>query len=297
MNIATKTLKALEEGLKKDQGAKYRGILKTVILDIPDAYNDSEFALRGHLGASIIGDKCSRKLWYGFRWVIGKSKHSGRLLRLFNRGHLEEPRFIALLLMIGVKISQVDENGKQFRIKHAWDHFGGSSDGIGYGIPDLPNEYVLLEFKTANDKKFKELISKGVFEWNQTYYIQCQIYMYKMGLKRTLFMCVNKNNDELHAEIIELDVNVAEINLAKSQRIISTIEPPDKLRPSVNWFECKFCDYNKVCHNNESYEKTCRTCKNAVICTGGIWFCNLHKKNLNLKEQFEACDQYKVINE
>ena len=33
--------------------------------------------------------------------VVG---NPGRILRLFNRGHLEEARFIALLLLIGVQV-------------------------------------------------------------------------------------------------------------------------------------------------------------------------------------------------
>ena len=40
---------------------------------------------REHLGASEIGDPCSRKLWYLFRWVAVK-KFDARMLRLFARG-------------------------------------------------------------------------------------------------------------------------------------------------------------------------------------------------------------------
>ena len=41
------------------------------------------------------------------------------MLRLFNRGHIEEARFIAMLLTIGMPVYQQDAEGKQFRI-----HFG-----------------------------------------------------------------------------------------------------------------------------------------------------------------------------
>ena len=50
-------------------------------------------------------------------------------------GHLEEGRFIALLLACGVEFYQHDENGEQFRVKFA-GHGGGSGDGIAIEVPD-----------------------------------------------------------------------------------------------------------------------------------------------------------------
>ena len=58
---------------------------------------------RSHLGASLIGHECKRYLWYTFRW-IKHNVHSGRLYRLFNRGHLEEDRIIKWLEGIGLTI-------------------------------------------------------------------------------------------------------------------------------------------------------------------------------------------------
>jgi len=64
------------------------------------AYNDGH---RSHLGASQIGEECKRKLWYVFRWCF-QEQFSGRMYRLFNRGHLEENRFIEWLEGIGAKV-------------------------------------------------------------------------------------------------------------------------------------------------------------------------------------------------
>lgn len=58
---------------------------------------------RWHLGGSLIGDECKRKLWYIFRWVLHE-KTTGRQQRLFNRGHREEDRFIEWLEGIGVQV-------------------------------------------------------------------------------------------------------------------------------------------------------------------------------------------------
>jgi hypothetical protein len=58
---------------------------------------------RNHLGASEMGEECWRKLWYKFRWVK-REQFSGRMLRLFNVGHQAEPRFIAYLEALDLKL-------------------------------------------------------------------------------------------------------------------------------------------------------------------------------------------------
>lgn len=58
---------------------------------------------RNHLGISEIGEDCKRKLFYKFRWM-GWEEHSGRMRRLFARGHREEEKYINYLEGIGFKI-------------------------------------------------------------------------------------------------------------------------------------------------------------------------------------------------
>lgn len=58
---------------------------------------------RTHLGISEIGKPCSRQLYYKFHWVAFE-KYSGRMQRLFKRGHREEERFINYLEGIGCKV-------------------------------------------------------------------------------------------------------------------------------------------------------------------------------------------------
>lgn len=58
---------------------------------------------RFHLGASQIGDECARARWYGFRWA-SQVTFEGRILRLFDRGHKEERRFIEWLELVGAEI-------------------------------------------------------------------------------------------------------------------------------------------------------------------------------------------------
>lgn len=290
--IAVETLNAIDKALEADQGGRYREILGTVIPHIGDAFRGEQEPFRSHMGGSLIGGECARAIWYGWRWVT-KPKFPGRILRLFNRGHLEEARFIALLLLIGVQVYQQDANGNQFRISHANGHFGGSGDGVGVGIPDLdPNTAALLEFKTHGEKSFKELVAKGVREAKFEHYVQMNVYMRKMGLAVGLYAAVNKNTDELHMEIIVLDVAVADQFLDRGEKLISLQDPPTRLNESPGFWKCRFCDHRPVCHLKAEPERNCRTCRYSQPAQDGQWVCNKYDQIIPKETQLTGCKSY-----
>lgn len=290
--LATKTLEAIEDVVFKDQGATYRGWLGKVIGHVGDAYRDTEESFRSHLGASLIGKICAREIWYGFHWAT-KPSFSGRMLRLFNRGHLEEARFLALLLSIGCQVYQQDEHGKQFRIRAEGGHFGGSGDGVVIGLPDLaPGTPALVEFKTHGEKSFKELASKGVQEAKFEHYIQMQVYMRKMGLAVALYLAVNKNNDELYGEIVTLDVIIADQFLDRAAKIIWMTSPPAMINKSVGWFDCKFCDQKPVCKMKKEPEVNCRTCDFSLPAEDAQWHCGKTNSMIPKEVQLVGCESY-----
>ena len=239
-----------------------------------DAYRGYEKnPFRNHLGASVIGYECARQIWYGFRWFT-KPKFPGRVLRLFNRGHLEEARFIACLLTIGVQVYQQDANGHQFRIKAHGGHYGGSGDGVAIGIPDLPPGLpCLTEWKTHNDKSFQKVKKEGVRAAKFEHYVQMNTYCRKMGLTVALYGAVNKNDDELHLEIVYLDTDTADRFTDRAGQIIFTPSPPKRINESPGWYACKYCDHHAVCHKHATPARNCRTCTySAPLSTGG-WAC------------------------
>lgn len=294
MILAKKTLDAIEQTMLNDQGASFREWEGRVLPHIGDAYRGVDAPFRSHMGASLIGDKCGRKVWYGFRWAK-EPRFPAQTLRLFNRGHLEEGRFIALLLMIGCKVMQQDANGKQFRISHAGGHFGGSGDGVAFGIPDVPyDQPCLLEFKTHNDNSFKKLKTEGVESAKPEHFVQMQVYMRKMGIQYALYMAVNKNNDEIHGEIILANAEEADLFLERGTQLVDMQTPPKKLNESPGWFNCKWCDYKGVCHNKEQPARNCRTCEHAnCSISKGTWECLRDSKTLTTEEQLAACPNYK----
>lgn len=86
---------------------------------------------RTHLGASLIGKECRRELWYGFRWVK-KEEFDGRMYRLFQRGHLEEARFIEYLMGIGCKVQPFDPSWALMFNTSTGDFTTVQIDSIGY---------------------------------------------------------------------------------------------------------------------------------------------------------------------
>src|SRR5690606_7065514 len=158
---AIKTLNEINRLLAADQGAAFRRHLKVSISKRDDASGDEDAPFRSHVGRTVTGRECAREIWYSWRWVT-KPRFEGRLIRLFNRGHLEEARFLALLAMIGCKVWYQDDKGNQFRSSDHDGHYRGSLDGVVLGVPDLPDVPCLVEFKTHSDRSFQKLRIAGV---------------------------------------------------------------------------------------------------------------------------------------
>lgn len=273
VQLATKTLAAIDEAVQRDQGNAYRAFLQKVLPHVGDAYRQDTEPFRSHMGASGIGKECARAIWYSFRWAT-KSNFSGRMIRLFNRGHLEEARFIALLLMIGCEVYQQDADGKQYRISDAGGHFGGSGDGVVIGLPDLPpGTPALSEFKTHNAKSFAALVAKGMRGAKFEHYVQMQVYMRKMGLAVGLYLAVNKDTDDLYGEIVPLDPETGDKFVDRGVQLVFFKEPPKRINESPGWFSCKFCDHRPVCHLGAPPPQNCRTCEFSEPRPDGAWQC------------------------
>lgn len=295
IRFASQTLAAIDAALEADQGNRYRQHLQEVLPHIGDIYRQQDDSFRSHLGASMLGRDCARELWYGFRWFTAK-RSEGRMVRLFNRGHMEEARFIALLLMINVKVYQQDENGNQFRISRCGGHIGGSGDGVGIGIPDLePSQPCLLEFKTHNQKSFDKLAEEGVRGAKPEHFVQMQQYMQEMRIPVTLYGAVCKNTDHLHLELVIQNGNTAEDFFKRGEEIVFSPTPPKKLNESVGFWKCRFCDQKSVCHLKAPAAVNCRTCVSSKPLPSGEWVCNMHGHFLSKEDQLKACSEYQSL--
>lgn len=298
MHVAKKTLEAIERELTVDGGARWRGLLRECMMELEDAYRDKNESFRSHMGASQMASVCARAIWYNFHWTT-KPAFTGRIQRLFNRGHMEEGRFVALLRLIGVRVFQFDANGKQYRISGSFGHYGGSGDGIGIGVPDLPeSEPCVLEFKTHNDKSFSELIKKGVREAKPEHYGQMQQYLRKFDIRFALYMAVNKNNDEIYAEVVATDQATADQLIERADKIIWMKRAPERIGrpPSPGLLTCRWCDHRPVCHLKAAPDRNCRTCSHSAPIqsedNSGVWHCWEWKCAIPKDAQEAGCERW-----
>ncbi len=256
----------------------------------------AEAGQRPHLGASELGHECERYLWLSFRWAK-QPDFDGRMLRLFESGHLAEQRLIFNLRAIGVEVSDRDEKGGQWRFGAVGGHVGGSMDGVALGLPEAPKTWHVLEFKTANAKSFAAMVKNGVMKFKPQHWSQMTLYMGWAGLERSMYLVVNKDTDDIHSERIEFDRKEFDRLLERAHRIVTGNEPAITLGENAEYFSCKYCRFKSQCYETEAPQVNCRTCAHSTPELDGDakWSCAEHKKDLTVPEQRKGCRDHRHI--
>lgn len=297
-----------------DNPGMTKAVAKRIAEDIAE-FNIREYddGHRNHLGGSLIGDECKRKLWYSFRWCFRegtgqKPDEWARKLRLFNRGHREEDRFIGWLKGIGAQVWTHERNpvydqngvmidkGEQFRVSAVMGHFGGSLDGIArlparYGI----DEPILLEFKTnGTGVGFNKVFNEGMAVAKPQHFAQTSTYgsdpQYK--LRYCGYFVANKNDDSLAIEVVKLDWKLGDQMRAKAEQIILSQIPPPRISDNPTYRGCGWCAAKAICHQGAIPEKNCRSCVKAHPVDNKEWFCETHNGIIPKEFIKEGCDAY-----
>lgn len=269
MTTATKTLQALDRS----------------------DYGDQESSYRKHLGASIIGRPCARQIWYIFYWAL-EVRHAAQRVRLFKRGHREEERLFSRLRRIGVTVYNVDAAGKQYRMAAHGGHFGGSFDGVGVGLPDLPpGTPAILECKTHNEDSFDSLRAKGLRDSKWEHYVQTVLYIDRFALEWGLYYAVDKNSDREHADIVQADPMTAAFYLERAAKIIASAQPPERISNKPSWWQCRMCDFKDICHDTAKPALNCRTCIHSQPVEGG-WHCGKWGRPIPDALQVTGCTEH-----
>jgi len=249
---------------------------------------------RSHLGASIVGKRCLRAIWYGFRWAKTPS-FDGRMIRLFETGQLAESRFVKELRGIGANVLETDEDGKQFNFSDYAGHFSGSCDGVAENIPGLDG-WALLEFKTHGDKSFKWLEKNKLAAAKPEHRDQMILYMGYLGLDKGLYLAANKNDDSVYSEVVEFDQARFDYLKEIALSVITAQSPPLRISDDDHCFDCKYCDYADICHGNAVPEVNCRTCANSTVdIEDGGWICEKKMAKPEVEIQQVGCNSHLYI--
>lgn len=248
----------------------------------------------GRLGSSFIGNECNRAIWLSWR-AYDTSDFDGRMLRLFETGHLQEDRIVADLKRAGYLVYDKDDEGNQFQEVDTTGHFITKLDGVIKGVPGSVNKPHILEIKTHNKNSFSGVVKHGVQKSKPLHYSQVQISMALKNINRTIYVALCKDDEQLYVERIKADPAEQSKLKAKIIRIVEATLKPAGISEDKTSFACKWCDMNEVCYGDKAPLKTCRSCKNSIPSENGTWVCGLYGFERSLQEQKEACDAYEVL--
>jgi len=242
--------------------------------------------------AGEIGVECDRAIWLAFRRASVPETITWRKRRIFERGNIEEERLLDLLRLIGIEVTD-----QQARVRGAGGHLRGKIDAQATGIPDASATEHVVECKSAKASSFAKLVREGVQKAMPLHYATLQFYMYKRGLTRCLYMCSCKDDEDLHLERVELDIEFAMRAEARIERIIAMDEPPARLCSKRDDFRGMFCRQAEVCWGEVSARVHCRTCLHATPLLDGNagWDCARWSKPLSLAEQDVGCPAHLYI--
>ena len=210
---------------------------------------------REYLGGSRLGVECERALQFEFFNTPkdpGKD-FSGRILRVFERGHWVESAVIRWMRLSGVEILTEDENGEQYGFSDFDGLMQGHCDGVIMGgPPEFAPFPRLWENKGLQEKDFKALAKHGLRREKPVYYAQCQIYMDRFFLTENpaLFSAVNMNTMDIYWESVSYNPGAMTQYNAKAARIIRACiakELLPRLSQDPGFYLCKWCSWAKRC--------------------------------------------------
>ena len=215
---------------------------------------NSERKKRTYLGGSSLGESCSRKIQYRY---LGTESDEGRdftanTLRIFQFGHEIEDSVADWLKNANFDLRTEDKNGEQFGFSIADGEIKGHIDGVICGGPVNMGYPCLWENKSANDKKFREFMMKGVARTNQVYAAQIALYQAYMNLTEhpCLFTVLNKNTSQIYYELVPFNKSLAQEMSDKAVNILDATKAKETL-PRVaysrDFFDCKWCEFQDRC--------------------------------------------------
>ena len=232
---------------------------------------------RAHLGASVIGRECPRSVALSYRKASPDAAVDGRMVRLFNRGHMEEARLAACLQVAGFQLKLISKDGGQ--ISYKTGDLQGSVDGV---IRLQDGSLAVLEFKTMNRRTWDKLEKDGQIK--PEHLVQMQCGMHGLGLKRAMYLASCKDTDAIQVYLVDYDGEpTVPLNLATD--ITHGLIPP-KLADTD--FRCKFCDHKALCHGGGTPLASCRTCVHASFGGNGVVTCGIGRGG-------PLCDNYSTI--
>ena len=209
---------------------------------------------RDYLGASRLGASCERQLQFEYaKAPVDHGKgFSGRILRIFERGHRTEDMVIRWLRMAGFTLKTEDAQGHQFGFTVANGRLRGHVDGVLTAGPEGFTYPAIWENKCLGNKSWRDVEKHKLAVSKPVYAAQIALYQSYLQLHEhpALFTAVNADTMEIYAELIPFDAGLAQRMSDRAARVIGASEAGELLPRSFadpSHFECKFCSWSDRC--------------------------------------------------
>ncbi len=214
---------------------------------------------RDYLGASRLGAACERQLQYEYAKapVDPGRAFSGRLLRIFERGHRTEDMVIRWLRLAGFVLKTEDRDGQQFGFSAANGKLRGHCDGVlvdgleGFSYP------ALWENKCVGVRSFTQIVKQGLAVARPVYAAQVATYQAYFNLHEhpAVFTAVNADSMEVHTEIVPFNAALAQKMSDRAVKVITATDAGELLPRSFiepTHFECRMCPFQDRCWRSQS---------------------------------------------
>jgi len=215
---------------------------------------------RGYLGGSRLGMACERALQYEFAQapVDPGRDPDGRLLRIFERGHVIEDCAVTWLRDAGFDLRTRNANGEQFGFVAVDGRLQGHIDGVVVDGPDLGQGCgypALWENKCLGSKSWRELEKNRLAVAKPIYAAQVAVYQAYLELHEhpALFTAINADTMEIYAELVPFDAALAQRMSDRAVKVISATDADELLPRGFNdstHFECRMCQWQDRCWRN-----------------------------------------------
>ena len=206
-------------------------------------------APRGYLGASLIGDECSRKIQY--EWMVAGTAIPARVRSIFARGHFFEADSKAQLIAAGFVFAP----SEVLSFTAADGMIAGHADGIIIHAPTGSGLYVATpsawEHKRIAARNFRACERDGLRKVFPRY--AAQVALYQAFLEVTnpaLVTLVNADTCERLHFTVPFDARLAQEASDRAVMIIEATRSGEllsRLDPELQDFRCKMCSHLARC--------------------------------------------------
>jgi hypothetical protein len=209
---------------------------------------------RTYLGASRLGVECTRALQYEYADApvdVGRDL-GGRMLRIFERGHVLEDCMVAWLRGAGFDLRTRRDDGMQFGFSALDGRLKGHVDGVIVAGPEGYAYPALWEMKALGAKAWRELEKRRLAVAKPVYAAQVAMYQAYLGLHENpaLFTAINADTMELYAERVPFDGQLAQRMSDRAVQIVLATDAGELLPRGFTdptHFECRFCAWQDRC--------------------------------------------------